>query len=164
MQIRIQGGCLMYSDSDLAAAVATGAISPEAAAALRNYVADRSASPAVDEEQFRLITGFNDIFVSIAAAILLASLAWIGSDFGLRVGGDGPSPISGLLVAGAAWGLAEFFTRKRRMALPSILLLLAFVGGVVATVGFALALVLGPDTLDANKVLGALVVAGGAAA
>jgi hypothetical protein len=27
-------------------------------------------------------------------------------------------------------GLAEFFTRKRRMALPSIILLLAFVGGV----------------------------------
>ena len=29
----------MYSDSDLEAAVAAGAISPESAAALRNYVA-----------------------------------------------------------------------------------------------------------------------------
>jgi hypothetical protein len=154
----------MYSDSDIEAAVAAGAISPDAAAALRNYVADRSASPAVDEEQFRLITGFNDIFVSIAAAILLASLAWIGSDFGLRLGGDGPSPLSGLLVAGAAWGLAEFFTRKRRMALPSILLLLAFVGGVVEAVGVTLALVVGPDTLNDNKMLGGLVIAGGAAA
>lgn len=154
----------MYSDSDLEAAVAAGAISPDAAAALRNYVADRSASPAVDEEQFRLITGFNDIFVSIAAAILLASLAWIGSAFGLRLGGNGPAPVSGVLVAGAAWGLAEFFTRKRRMALPSILLLLAFVGGIVEAVGTSLALMVGPDTLDTNKVLGALVVAGGAAA
>lgn len=36
---------------------------------------------------------------------------------------------AGLLVAITAWPLAEFFTRKRRMALPSILLLLAFVGG-----------------------------------
>ncbi len=36
---------------------------------------------------------------------------------------------AGLLIAAAAWPLAEFFTRKRRMALPSILLLLAFVGG-----------------------------------
>jgi hypothetical protein len=154
----------MYSDSDLEAAVAAGAISPDAAAALRNYVADRSASPAVDEEQFRLITGFNDIFVSIAAAILLVALAWIGSDFGLRIGNDGPSPISGVLVAGAAWGLAEFFTRKRRMALPSILLLLAFVGGVVEAVGISLAMMVGPDTLDNSKTLGGLVAAGGAAA
>jgi hypothetical protein len=154
----------MYSDSDLEAAVADGALSPEAAAALRNYVAGRSASPAVDEEQFRLITGFNDIFVSIAAAILLVALGWIGSDFGLRLGGDGPSPISGVLVAGAAWGLAMFFTKKRRMALPSILLLLAFVGGVVEAVGTALALIVGPDTVENNKMLGGLVVAGGAAA
>jgi hypothetical protein len=154
----------MYSDSDIEAAVAAGVLSPDAAAALRNYVAVRSASPAVDEEQFRLITGFNDIFVSIAAAILLVALAWIGSDFGLRVGGDGPSPISGVLVAGAAWGLAEFFTRKRRMALPSILLLLAFVGGVVEGVGGILALIVGPDSLDNSKVLLSLVAAGSAAA
>jgi hypothetical protein len=154
----------MYSDADLEAAVAAGALSPDAAASLRDYVAARSMSPAVDEEQFRLITGFNDIFVSIAAAILLAALAWIGSDFGLRIGGDGPSPISGVLVAGAAWGLAEFFTRKRRMALPSILLLLAFVGGVIEAVGITLALVVGPDTVETNKMIGGLVAAGGAAA
>src|SRR4051812_37770119 len=154
----------MYSDADLEAAVAAGALSPDAAASLRDYVAARSMSPAVDEEQFRLITGFNDIFVSIAAAILLAALAWIGSAFGLRLGGDGPAPVSGVLVAGAAWGLAEFFTRKRRMALPSILLLLAFVGGIVEAGGPSLALMVGPDTLEANKMLGALVVAGGAGA
>lgn len=41
--------------------------------------------------------------------------------------------LAALFVAAAAWPLAEFFTRKRRMALPSILLLLAFVGGVFAT-------------------------------
>ncbi len=154
----------MYSEADLEAAVAAGALSPEAVAALRNYVAARAASPSVDEEQFRLITGFNDIFVSIAAVILLIALGWIGSAFGLRVGGDGPSPISGLLVAAAAWGLAEFFTRKRRMALPSILLLLAFVGGVVEAVGMTLAIALGPDAVETNKMLGGLAAAGGAAA
>src|SRR3954470_3410874 len=128
----------MYSDSDLEAAVAAGALTPEAAASLRNYVAGRASSPAVDEEHFRLITGFNDIFVAVAAAILLFALGYIGHAIGPRIEGDGPSPVSGLLVAGAAWGLAEFFTRKRRMALPSILLLLAFVGGVVTATGFAL--------------------------
>ncbi len=53
----------MYSESELEGAVAAGALSPEAAAALRDYVAGSRASPAVDEEHFRLITGFNDIFV-----------------------------------------------------------------------------------------------------
>ena len=113
----------MYSESDLEAAVAAGALSAEAAASLRAYVESRDRSPAVDEEHFRLITGFNDIFVAIAAALLLAALAWIGYSIGPRIEGDGPSPTMGLFVAGAAWGLAEFFTRKRRMALPSILLL-----------------------------------------
>jgi hypothetical protein len=143
----------MYSDSDLEAAVAAGALSPDAAAALRNYVEANRATPAVDEEHFRLITGFNDIFVSIAAVILLFALAWIGSTIGPRIDGEGPSPIGGLLVAGAAWGLAEFFTRRRRMALPSIILLLAFVGGVAATVGISLVLAIGPDNLNGNETL-----------
>jgi uncharacterized membrane protein YfcA len=153
----------MYSDSDLEAAVAAGALTPEAAAALRTYVATRSASPAVDEEHFRLITGFNDIFVAVAAAILLFALGYIGWSVGPRIEYNGPSPTSGLLVAGAAWGLAEFFTRKRRMALPSILLLLAFVGGVVATTGFALVLGVGPEAVEHNKMLGGLLAAGAGA-
>lgn len=114
----------MYSESDLSTAVAAGAISAEAAQALRNHVASGHHSPAVDEEHFRLLTGFNDIFVSIAAVILLVAMAWIGQSMA--------TPLAGVLVAGSAWGLAEFFTRQRRMALPSIILLLAFVGGVAA--------------------------------
>src|SRR3954471_17443154 len=110
----------MYSESDLEAAVAGGALSADQAARFRNFVAAGQHSPAVDEEHFRLLTGFNDIFVSIAAIILLFALAWIGNSFGPRVDFDGPGPLGGLLVAGAAWGLAEFFTRQRRMALPSI--------------------------------------------
>jgi hypothetical protein len=153
----------MYSDSDLESAVAAGVLAPDAAAALRNYVANRGGGPAVDEEHFRLISGFNDIFVAIAAAILLAALAWIGSSFGYRIEGYGPSPISGILVAAAAWGLAEFFTLKRRMALPSILLLLAFVGGVGEAAETALALVINPEAADATKSLGAIVAAAAAA-
>jgi hypothetical protein len=114
----------MYSESDLTAAVAAGAISPQAAQALRDHVAAGQHAPAVDEEHFRLITGFNDIFVSIAAVILLVAMAWIGASIA--------TPLAGVLVAASAWGLAEFFTRQRRMALPSIILLLAFVGGIAA--------------------------------
>ena len=154
----------MYSDNDLEAAVAAGALAPEAADALRNYVHGARATPAVDEEHFRLLTGFNDIFVSIAAVILLVALGWIGNSFGPRIDFDGPSPWGGLLVAGAAWGLAEFFTRKRRMALPSILLLLAFVVSVAETVGVSLALMVGERALEDNETLIALLASASAAA
>lgn len=147
----------MYSDSDLEQAVAAGAMTAEAADALRAYVARGRTLPAVDEEHFRLLTGFNDIFVAIAAVILLVAVAWIGNAVGPRVDLDGPSPTGGLFVAAAAWGLAEFFTRKRRMALPSILLLLAFVGGVFSLSGLSLLLAFGPDHNDvgAHALIGA---------
>jgi len=114
----------MYSEAELQSAVAAGAISREAAQALRDHATGMRNAPVADEEQFRLITGFNDIFVTIAAVLLLVACAGIGGAIAAGVGG--------LLVAGAAWAMAEFFTRKRRMALPSIVLLLAFVGGVIA--------------------------------
>ena len=145
----------MYSQNDLDEAVAAGALSADQANALRAFIEQQRATPAVDEEQFRLITGFNDIFVSIAAAILLFAVGFIGQsigqNLGLTVDIDGPSPIAPLFVAATAWGLALFFTARRRMALPSILLLLAFVGGVFATAGFALAMGVGepPDNQEA---------------
>jgi hypothetical protein len=138
----------MYSDSDIEAAVAAGALSPQAAASLRNHVAAQRSLPPVDEEHFRLITGFNDIFVGIAAAILLVAVAWIGHSVGPNIDTDGPSPMSGLFVAATAWGLAEFFTRKRRMALPSILLLLAFTGGVLMTAFTTIVLAVGQASYE----------------
>lgn len=114
----------MYSEAELQSAVAAGALSREAAQALRDHATGMRHAPVADEEQFRLITGFNDIFVTIAAVLLLMACAGIGGAIAPGAGG--------LLVAGAAWAMAEFFTRKRRMALPSIVLLLAFVGGVIA--------------------------------
>ena len=142
----------MYSQQELDDAVASGAITAEAATALRSYVEQQRALPAVDEEQFRLITGFNDIFVAIAAAILLFAVGfigqWMGQKTGMTVDFDGPSFLAPLGVAAAAWALALFFTAKRRMALPSILLLLAFVGSVFATVGFALVHRIGEPPAD----------------
>ena len=114
----------MYSEDDLASAVKAGVLSEETAAAFRRHVAQLDSDPSVDDERFRLVTGFNDIFVVIACALSLVSVAWIGAVLAPWVGG--------LAAAALAWGLAEFFTRKRRMALPSIVLLLAFEGGLFA--------------------------------
>ncbi|MXO96147.1 hypothetical protein GRI34_06910 [Erythrobacter aquimaris] len=145
----------MYSQEDLNSAVASGAISQEAVDALRAHVAStRDAVPA-DAEHFRLITGFNDIFVTIGVIIMLVAMGAIGQAI---AGAIWPVPawpemgsdpdwwennrsamaiargmglsFAALGVAVTAWLLAEFFTLKRRMALPSIILLLAFVGGV----------------------------------
>lgn len=143
----------MYSDSDLEAAVAAGALSPDAADQLRNFVAGSRATPAVDEEHFRLLTGFNDIFVSIAAVILLVAVGWIGQSIRITADPGAPSPFAGAFVAVTAWGLAEFFTRKRRMALPSIILLLAFVGGTFATVVGLIASAVPEETLRNNETL-----------
>ena len=147
----------MYSQQELDDAVAAGVISADAADALRAHIESLRSLTIPDEEQFRLITGFNDIFVSIAAAILLFAVGWIGQwigqNSGLVVtddGGTGPSFLGPLFVAGTAWALALFFTAKRRMALPSILLLLAFVGGALTTTGFLLVQIIGPDRFDNN--------------
>src|SRR3546814_1159146 len=146
----------MYSESDLDAAVAAGALSPQAADALRNHVSARRTTPAVDEAHLRLLTGFNDIFVAIAAVILLTAVSWIGDS--MRMGGDwtGPSPFSGLFVAGADWGRAECFTLKRRMALPSIVLLLAFVGGVFVAVASLVGLTIGESAFQDTERMAAL--------
>lgn len=130
----------MYSDSDLDAAVAAGIISAEAASAFRDHVASVRATPIVDEEHFRLITGFNDIFVTIAGVLLLTAVGWIGGEIAPALGAAA--------IATVAWGLAEYFTRQRRMALPSILLLLAFVGGVF---GAAVTLLVGEDQFGRNN-------------
>jgi hypothetical protein len=112
----------MYSESDIDAAVAAGELSAEAAAQFRAFIATQKTAPAVDEEYVRLLSGFNDIFVSIAIALVLAATLMLTRGSG----------VSGLLAAGLSWGLAEYFTRKRRMALPSILLLLGYVGGLAS--------------------------------
>ena len=116
----------MYSESDLESAVAAGAITAAAADALRGHVAKQRSTVLVDEESFRLLTGFNDIFVVIAVTLLLVSLNWIV--------GTVSEGLGSAAVAAASWGLAEFFTRKRRMALPSIVLLLTFVCGAAGAV------------------------------
>lgn len=149
----------MYSESDLQDAVTAGVLTPDAAQALRDHVARLRATPLVDEEHFRLLSGFNDIFVAIAGIILLVAVGWLGNGIRLGAADYQPSFMAGVLVAAASWGLAEYFTRQRRMALPSILLLFGFVGGVAFSLG-ALAAQLFPRAGDSQ---GALILSGVAA-
>ncbi|HEY1735696.1 MAG TPA: hypothetical protein VGG12_03530, partial [Methylovirgula sp.] len=64
-----------------------------------------------------------DIFVSIGLALFFSSSAYlVNANFG-------PTAMWASLV-GLSWLVAEFFSRKRRQALPSILLLALFSGSV----------------------------------
>ena len=120
----------MIEERDLDAAVAAGILDAATRERLVVFTRDlRRGTAGPDEEQFRLLTGFNDIFVSIAIGLLLFALGGLA-------GGIAPA-LGAVTVAATCWALAEYFTRRRRMALPSIVLLLSFVG---AAFGFGLAL------------------------
>jgi len=116
----------MYTDDDLEQAVNKGIFSPSALAQFRAFIAERNHSPAADEEDFRLITSFNDIFVVIACLLLLLSAGWVIQ--GIH------SALATMVVAVMSWLLAEFFVLKRKMALPAIVLLVSFVANVFASV------------------------------
>lgn len=115
----------MITNEQLASAVKAGILDEATANALKAHQTNQAESNnaplnnIVDEEYFRLVSGFNDIFVVIASVLLFISLSWIGGNI-----------IGAALTAIAAWGLAEFFVRKRRMALPAIVLLLYFVSSI----------------------------------
>lgn len=138
---------MSITEDEIEAAVSAGALPAEAAAALRTFVEQKRGALQADEESFRLLTGFNDIFVAIALVISLGALAWLTSQFSLLG--------SAVAVATASWALAEFFTRVRRMALPSLLLLFAFVGAVVTGV-----FVLSPESPTQTQSIAYIVIAG----
>lgn len=137
----------MYSQSDIDDAVAGGALSADQAASFRGYVATRNGVPTADEEYFRLVTGFNDIFVTVASLFLLIAIGWLGNEIPPKIMGS-VSPFAAILVTAAAWGLAEIFTRQRHMALPSIFLLICFVWGFFASILLLLVAVMGPENFD----------------
>jgi len=112
----------MYTDEDLNAAVVKGLFTAESVASFRKDMAQSSQTHAVDEENFKLVSSFNDIFVVIACLLLLSSASWVAQSLHL--------PLALFVLPILAWCLAEFFVLKRKMALPAIVLLLAFVGGV----------------------------------
>ncbi|RVU29590.1 hypothetical protein [Neptunomonas marina] len=110
----------MYSDDDLNQAVDAGVLTAEDVGRFRSFISEQQHTQSVDEEHIRLVSGFNDIFVLIACALTLTALYFVTTALNDLLGS--------LLLAVGAWGLSEYFTKRRHMALPSIALLLAFTG------------------------------------
>ncbi|MFD0937435.1 hypothetical protein ACFQ12_19930, partial [Methylobacterium trifolii] len=118
----------MIEPALLSRAVARGIISPAQSEALARLAVEDAAAlpgqaatfePAQDDERLRFITGFADVFVTLGIGLFLGAAWWITND-GLGV------VAAWMLVGVLSWALAEFFARRRRMALPSIVLLLVF--------------------------------------
>jgi len=128
----------MISDTTLAAAIDKGLITADQARRLRDLEAASSDVPVTpDDERLRFITGFADIFVTIGIALFLGASAYF-----IRSAGDAPM-WAGLALL--AWLLAEFFTRRRRQAFPSIVLLLTFTNSIFLSLIYWL----GPHFSDA---------------
>lgn len=116
----------MYSDNDLDVAVEKGVFTATDVQAFKALMTKPNHSSFVDDENIKLVGGFNDIFIVIACCLLLFS-----AKFALTFIDTSLADIAFVIIS---WGLAEFFVLKRKMALPAIVLLLTFVGGIIAFV------------------------------
>lgn len=124
----------MIRDEHIEAAVVQGILTADQARRLRDLAAgSHPGVPAIesptiepsvgpDDEKFRLIGGFNDVFVTIGVGLLVAALFALAGALGFRIG-------FAVLAMLAAWGLSEVFSRRMRLALPSIALAIMFAGG-----------------------------------
>ena len=115
---------MKISPQSLDLAVAQGVLTVEQADRLRALEAEKAGAVSEerqDDEKLRFIGGFGDVFVTIGIALLLGSSAWFAQ---AKLGVTWMWAVTAAL----SWLLAEYFTRRRRMALPSIALVLSFVG------------------------------------
>ena len=109
---------------DLRAAVASGILDEAQAARLLTLSDQRQgyrANMVGDDEPFELFKGFAEIFVTVGLGLLMAAVIGLMAIFG--EGAAIPFVAAAISVA-----LAWYFTLRRRMALPSIALCVAFAG------------------------------------
>lgn len=129
----------MIERADLQAAAEAGVIAPDRVEPLLAFLAARGAPQAavMGEEDLRFIRNFHDVFLAIGIVLLAAGLAGgIASAIEQAPPELSPALILGGCLGAAAilWVLAEFFSRRRRLFLPSIALCVA-IAMFVAFVG-----------------------------
>ncbi len=120
-----------FAPEDLRAAVAAGILNEAQAAsvtALANDRAGKRAAMPSEDEPFEFFRGFSEIFISIGLIILLAGIIGL---MAVMTFGRFLFAVP-LLTSVVAWWFAGYFTLKRRMTLPSMVLAFAFGVGMVA--------------------------------
>ena len=120
----------IIQDNHLNAAVMRGVLSPAQAEQLRALALAPTAAvvpqpkndgggPDPDDERFRLIGGFNDVFVTIGILLLVFALFGLTGSIGFAVGFI-------FAALASAWVLSEIFITRLRLALPAIALSIMF--------------------------------------
>ncbi len=120
---------MSFAPEDLRAAVAAGILNEAQAAsvtALANDRAGKRATLPAEDEPFEFFRGFSEIFISIGLVILLIGVTSLLAAFG----GFALLTLVPLMSAAIAWWWATYFTLKRRMTLPSMVLASAYGVGV----------------------------------
>jgi hypothetical protein len=115
---------------DLRAAVAAGVLTEAQAASVTAIANDRAGKRATlpaEDEPFEFFRGFSEIFISIGLVILLTGATALLT----VIGGFALLILVPLATAGLAWWWAGYFTLKRRMTLPSMVLATAYGAGIV---------------------------------
>jgi hypothetical protein len=136
----------VLSDDDLEAAVGAGVLTQDKADALRTFAAGRRPADSAqhaDEEQFRFIRGFNDLFFAIGVVLLGGGIAGLAASV--------ESTILYGIAAVVMWGLAELLVRRMRLVLPGIVIVLFFVAFVALAVPLADLLVHVPHWTTADE-------------
>ncbi len=111
-----------FSKDDIRAAVAAGIINEAAAVGLIALAEERlgvRGGLVNDDEPFEFFKGFSEIFVTVGLWLLFSGIL----AFGAIIGGGFGIAVFGLILT---WVFALYFTKKRRMSLPSISLAAGF--------------------------------------
>lgn len=125
---------MTLTQDDLRAATAAGIIDEAQAArlsALSHERAGRIARRANEDEPFELFSGFAEIFISLGLILLTSGAV----TFAFAAGGV-VFVMAALMAVG--WFAAHYFTLKRRMSLPSIVLVCTYATGAGGLIGYVL--------------------------
>lgn len=117
---------MTVSQDDLRAAVGAGTITEAEAASILSLSQQRAnmrAGRAPQDEPFELFRGFNEIFIVVGLTILFAGYTALGEGFTqYGTGGGVKGLLYSLIGLVLTVALTGYFTLKRRMVAPSILL------------------------------------------
>lgn len=120
---------MQITSDDVRSAVATGILSEAQAASVLALAAARAGQRDAlteDDEPFEFFRGFAEIFVSVGLLLLITGILALTQVYG--------GFLTPALAAFLCWTFARYFTLKRRMALPSIILVTGFALGAAISI------------------------------
>lgn len=156
----------MFDKSDIEAAREAGVLTRDQASRLEAFLSARAdpATPiATEGENLRFLNNFNDVFLTIGIVILAMGLTAVtGVFFGPQAlsiaTGANPSMAGAIIllpVAGVMWAMAEYFSLRRRMLLPSMALITIFTLYTGLSIGAIASGITGINARTAESFIGA---------